>query len=146
MSERDAITGAREPNRDALPQTTGRSGKSASRPAPRPALFVALPRADKVGQDNHPVLANGPRVVGDPAAAAQSGRDVSILTQDSVTLRGTYWPPREAGRASVALLHDVGGNRRDWFGFVPILRSPRMGDPGVRLARTRRVDEAGPAP
>ncbi|MBV8601362.1 MAG: hypothetical protein JO359_07340 [Candidatus Eremiobacteraeota bacterium] len=66
-------------------------------------------------------------MVSGPAAAAQNGRDVSFLSEDSVHLKGTYWPPRQSGRCSVALVHDVGGSRNDWVPFVPFFRSRGWG-------------------
>lgn len=61
-------------------------------------------------------------VSGSPATA-QNGREVSFLSEDSVHLKGTYWPPRQQGRSSVALIHDFGGSRNDWLPFVPFFRS-----------------------
>jgi len=62
-------------------------------------------------------------VVSGSAATAQNGREVSFLSEDSVHLKGTYWPPRQSGRSSVALIHDFGGSRNDWLPFVPFFRS-----------------------
>ena len=38
-----------------------------------------------------------------------------------------YWPPRQSGRCSVALLHDVYGSRNDWLPFIPLFRSRGWG-------------------
>jgi pimeloyl-ACP methyl ester carboxylesterase len=62
-------------------------------------------------------------VVSGSAATAQNGREVSFLSEDSVHLKGTYWPPRQSGRCSVALIHDFGGSRNDWLPFIPFFRS-----------------------
>lgn len=59
--------------------------------------------------------------------AASEGRVVSVLTGDSVHLRGTYWEPREPGNISVLLLHDFAADRMVWHPFVPAFRSRGWG-------------------
>lgn len=58
---------------------------------------------------------------------ASEGRVVSVLTADSVHLRGTFWEPREPGNISVLLLHGFEADRTVWQPFVPAFRSRGWG-------------------
>ena len=62
-----------------------------------------------------------------PNKSPADGRDVNLLTDDSVHLRGTYWEPRDDGNVSVLLLHDFLGERGSWKPFVPAFRSRGWG-------------------
>jgi alpha-beta hydrolase superfamily lysophospholipase len=57
-----------------------------------------------------------------PAPHATGPEEVSFVTRDGVSIRGTYHPPTNPGPYAVVLLHMLGRNRTDWNGFVPYLQ------------------------
>ena len=58
---------------------------------------------------------------------ASEGRNVSLLTDDSVHLRGTYWEPRESGNITLLAIHDFLSDRTAWKPYTAAFRSRGWG-------------------